>query len=283
MSRLLRLVPAAVILAAGAGCGVLPSQKGPPIESPTATTAIAQPAPIQPLTPPDSTPTPTPFPTPASAPATASGRGPGLQSLTELPSEPATGFEPAPDRDLFQLARELIWPPGSPDIPRVVNPEPVSFSQGRKETFWLIRFRSLEVYQAEFELRLVTDRAYWYIEKGTEVDQEALERGAREFEDNIYPAISEIFGREWSPGVDNDPHLNIIHARLQGVGGYFSSSDEHPREVYPYSNQRESIYINIAALPVGIGVRSFHTKEETARIPEIVQGAQVCERIICGV
>ena len=35
------------------------------------------------------------------------------------------------------------------------------------------------------------------------------------------------------------------------MGGYFSSSDEHPQEVYPYSNQRESIYINIAALPVG--------------------------------
>ena len=142
-------------------------------------------------------------------------------------------------------------PPGSPDIPRVVNPEPVIFSQGRKESFWLIRFLALDVYQAEFELRLVTDQAYWYIENGTEVNQEDLERGAREFEENIYPAISETFGREWSPGVDNDPHLNIIHARLQGVGGYFSSSDEHPQEVYPYSNQRESIYINIGALPVG--------------------------------
>ena len=39
----------------------------------------------------------------------------------------------------------------------------------------------------------------------------------------------------------------------------------------------------IACLPVGIGVRSFHTKEETALIPEIVQGVVVCERIICGV
>jgi tripeptide aminopeptidase len=39
----------------------------------------------------------------------------------------------------------------------------------------------------------------------------------------------------------------------------------------------------IAALPVGIGVRSFHTKEETALIPEVLQGAEVCQRIICGV
>lgn len=38
----------------------------------------------------------------------------------------------------------------------------------------------------------------------------------------------------------------------------------------------------IAALPVGIGVRSFHTKEETAIIPEVLLGAEVCQRIICG-
>ena len=250
MFRFLQLLPAAVILAAAAGCGEQAPQNPSASASPTAAPTIAQPAPTQSLT---ATPlsAPPPVSTPTRTPATVKGRGPGLQALTELPSEPATSFEPAPDRDLFQLAKELIWPPGSPDIPRVVNPEPVSFSQGRKETFWLIRFLALEVYQAEFELRLVTDQAYWYIEKGTEVDQEALERGAREFEENIYPKISETFGREWSPGVDNDPHLSIIHARLQGVGGYFSSSDEHPKEVYPYSNQRESIYINIAALPVG--------------------------------
>ena len=249
ISRFLLLLPAAVILAAAAGCGVQPPQKPAPNTLTTGTPAVAEPAPTQSLTAPPPAATPPPASTPATA--KAGGRGPGLQALTELPSEPATSFEPAPDRDLFQLARELIWPPGSPDIPRVVNPEPVSFSQGRKETFWLIRFLALEVYEAEFELRLVTDQAYWYIENGVEVDQEDLERGAREFEENIYPKISETFGREWSPGVDNDPHLNIIHARLQGVGGYFSSSDEHPQEVYPYSNQRESIYINIAALPVG--------------------------------
>ena len=255
LCRFFQLLLAAVILAAGASCGVLVPQKPSPTVSPTAPPAIAQPAPTQSLTATALTATPPPVPTATAtpAPAPARGRGPGLQALTELPSEAATGFEPAPERDLFQLAKELIRPPGSPDIPRVVNPEPVSFSQGRKESFWLIRFQALEVYQAEFELRLVTDQAYWYFENGTEIDQKALERGAREFEETIYPKVSETFGREWSPGVDNDPHLNIIHARLQGVGGYFSSSDEHPKEVYKYSNERESIYINIAALPVGSG------------------------------
>ena len=39
----------------------------------------------------------------------------------------------------------------------------------------------------------------------------------------------------------------------------------------------------IAALPVGIGVRSFHTKEETALITEVLQGAEMCQRLITAV
>ena len=39
----------------------------------------------------------------------------------------------------------------------------------------------------------------------------------------------------------------------------------------------------IVALPVGIGVRSFHTTNETAVISEIVQGAEMCEGVIRGV
>ena len=38
----------------------------------------------------------------------------------------------------------------------------------------------------------------------------------------------------------------------------------------------------IVALPVGIGVRSFHTTRETADILEIMQGARMCEGIIQG-
>ena len=39
----------------------------------------------------------------------------------------------------------------------------------------------------------------------------------------------------------------------------------------------------IVALPVGIGVQSFHTTKETAVISEVVQGAEMCEGLIRGV
>lgn len=38
----------------------------------------------------------------------------------------------------------------------------------------------------------------------------------------------------------------------------------------------------IVAFPVGIGVRSFHTTKETALIPEMLQGAEMCQRVIWG-
>ena len=39
----------------------------------------------------------------------------------------------------------------------------------------------------------------------------------------------------------------------------------------------------ISAVPVGIGVRNFHTREETATISEVLQGAEMSECIIRGV
>lgn len=133
----------------------------------------------------------------------------------------------------------------------MVNADPVSYTEGHRDTFWLVDLIDLAVYRRQFDLRLVSPRAYWYVEEGQTIRQSDIERAAAIFEKDIYPRVTAVFGQEWSPGVDNDPHLNIIHARLRGVGGYYSSTDEYPRSVYLYSNQREMIYINTASYQVG--------------------------------
>jgi immune inhibitor A len=191
--------------------------------------------------------------TPASAPGLPSDRlkDPEDQPPPTSTSPIASTFPPAPDRNLYQLSAQLSLHTDLPQIPRVVNPDPVSYAVGREDTFWLVNFRDMSMYQSEFELKLVTPRAYWYVEKDEPVSLGDLEQAAAQFEENVYPRVSAAFGQEWSPGVDNDPHLNIIHARLQGVAGYFSSSDEHPQSVAPYSNQREGIYINSRSLVLG--------------------------------
>ncbi len=162
---------------------------------------------------------------------------------------PANSFPVPPERDLYKLAAELL--PGPVSEERVVNPAPVHYEAGRQDTFWLVDLAELERYQSVFDLRLVTPHAYWYVEEGLKIDQRDLEEAAGHYEDTIYPRVTAAFGREWVPGVDNDPHLNVLNASLNLAGGYYSSTDEYPRSIRPNSNEREIIYINAAVIPVG--------------------------------
>ena len=159
-------------------------------------------------------------------------------------------FPDAPDRDLYELARALVLKT-TDSISPVVNPNPVSYAQGRRDTFQLTDQVDVRAYTTQATLRLVTPHAYWYVEDGVNVSQANLVASARTFEEEIYPRVTAVFGTEWTPGVDNDPHMTILHARLRGVAGYFSSVDEYPASVHQHSNQREMFYINNAVLRVG--------------------------------
>ena len=161
-----------------------------------------------------------------------------------------TRFSAAPDRDLFRLTKELVSSTG--EISRIVKSNPTEYQKGRTDTFWLVDLSNLETYQSEFELALVTPNAYWYVENGLDINLSDLERSASVFEDDIYPPVTGIFGSEWTPGIDNDPRLNILNASLSNVAGYYSSVDEYPISIRPKSNQREIIYINAkSVLPGG--------------------------------
>jgi immune inhibitor A len=245
------------------GCTTLATPTPPPVATPQPT---ERPVSSRPATNPDSNGVPSPTPgsdalsTPQAKPPTPDP-APGLPSdwlraqEGQSPSTPmpqvASAFPPAPDRNLYQLAAQLSLHTDPALIPRVVNPGPVSYTEGREDTFWLVNFLDMSVYQSEFELKLVTPGAYWYVEKDQPVSLGDLEQAAAQFEESVYPRVSDAFGQEWSPGVEHEPHLETVPARVQGVAGYFSSADEHPESVAPYSNQRETIYINSRSLVVG--------------------------------
>ena len=190
-------------------------------------------------------------------------------ALTEVPAQPsatplsiqgtaepepdalsvADDFPVPPDRDLFRLAMELL--PGVGNVNPVVRESSPALEAGHRETFKLVDLESLELYESDFELRLVSPNAYWFVEEGVDTSPEDLERSALEFEELIYPKVTGTFGTEWKPGLDGDPHLYIMNANLRGVGGYFNAADEYPRQVQPVSNEHEAIYINVRYLPIG--------------------------------
>lgn len=159
-------------------------------------------------------------------------------------------FPEAPDRNLYELARSLVLKTPDPIEP-IANSDPVSYEEGRKDTFWVTDSLNIRTYTTDATLRLVSPHAYWYVEDGARVSNSGLARAAQVFEEEIYPRVTSAFGSEWTPGVDNDPRLTILHARLSGVHGYFSAVDEYPLTVHQHSNEREMIYLNSRSLGVG--------------------------------
>ena len=254
----------AAVIAAVAGCSGQESTREAPrltVESASPTHTVV-PSPLPTSSPtssvgqdlgsrPDPSREPTASPSSTFAPDSTPGSIGTTAAATPGPTvEPAVAFPDAPERDLYELARALLLKSPAP-ILRVVNPDPVSYSEGRRDTFWVTDLQELRPYTIQSTLRLVSPHAYWYVEDGSDASQGDLERAAGVFEEEIYPRVSAAFGTEWTPGVDNDPHLTILHARLRGAAGYFSSVDEYPSSVHPHSNQREIIYINNASLRIG--------------------------------
>ncbi len=103
-------------------------------------------------------------------------------------------------------------------------------------------------------LNRIGNYVYFYIDnswwekldssKQSEINQEIYEL-SNEFERNIYPTLTSVFGKEWRPGIDNDLKITVlIHPMKKNVGGYFNSGDEYSRLENPFSNQREMVYLN---------------------------------------
>jgi peptidoglycan hydrolase-like protein with peptidoglycan-binding domain len=67
-----------------------------------------------------------------------------------------------------------------------------------------------------------------------------------EFSNKIYPILTSVFGKEWSPGVDGDEKITILfHAMNSNEGGYFRTADEYVKLQVPDSNEREMVYLSL--------------------------------------
>jgi len=156
-----------------------------------------------------------------------------------------------PVRDLHELAIRLRGVP--PDTPRTVNPEGApDYPVGTCRTFHASNVDTDEQFDLTACLRYKNDVVYMWVEDGVKVDEADLKAAADLFATKTYPTNRAFFGSEWSPGVDNDPRLHILHARNLGdtVAGYYSSADEFVPAVREDSNAMEMFYIQIENVTV---------------------------------
>jgi hypothetical protein len=103
-------------------------------------------------------------------------------------------------------------------------------------------------------LVLETDKLYFYIDNswwqslysGDKNDiLTNLSNLSTEFQNKIYPILSVNYGEEWNPGIDSDSKITVlIHPMKKSAGGYFNPGNEYLKIQFPFSNEREMVYIN---------------------------------------
>jgi immune inhibitor A len=136
------------------------------------------------------------------------------------------------------------------DIPTVARTTPLDVKVGEVETFWVADFATDTNYQITAKLRYTGSIVLMYVDTAIDesVDQAALEQSAKQFEEQIYPRDRELFGQEWSPGVDGDVRLTIVNTALRGgAAGYFSAADEVVKAANRFSNEREMFVMGVTA------------------------------------
>ncbi len=142
---------------------------------------------------------------------------------------------------------------------------------GDLDSFWVSDLIENKVYEVSSELAYISDHAYWFFEKDALPSLGTLQFISDTFESSIYPRLTQTLGQEWVPGIDNDVHLYILHTPINGVAGYYSMSDEYPREIARYSNEYEILYIDPSSARLG---STFYFELLTHELQHAIHWAQ---------
>ncbi len=103
-------------------------------------------------------------------------------------------------------------------------------------------------------LLAISPHAYFWFDSSLSVDSMQVQEVSNRFAEDYYPRITELWGQEWRPGVDNDPRFSILHLASftdDDELGYFDSGDEYPLTINSSSNEQEIVYLNMAAISLG--------------------------------
>lgn len=103
-------------------------------------------------------------------------------------------------------------------------------------------------------LMATVGNTYFWVDNRLDYNQADVTAAAERLMEDYYPRLTNLFGQEWQPGIDNDPHFSILHLSGEADGselGYFSDTDEYPRELYSESNEEELVYLIMGPLEFG--------------------------------
>ncbi|MEP6895080.1 MAG: hypothetical protein ABI986_05680, partial [Chloroflexota bacterium] len=148
-----------------------------------------------------------------------------------------------PENDPYELACRLR---SICNVSKTMPAPAKPFKVGDKQKFWLSNSDTSQNFQIDATLMYITPHTYFWAQDGSDAKQSDFKSLMDTFENKIYPKDREFFGSEWTPGVDNDPHLYIVYGGDIGstIAGYFSSADEYNPQARKDSNGHEMFVIN---------------------------------------
>ena len=107
-------------------------------------------------------------------------------------------------------------------------------------------------------LRKVTNQLYFYVEDAwwnlLSVQRRndilgSLDTLALNFEGEIYPSLTGLFGTENNPGIDEDSHITVlIHRMKENIRGYFNTADGYTKFETSTTNEREMVYLAVEGI-----------------------------------
>ena len=123
------------------------------------------------------------------------------------------------------------------------------------------------------QLIKITNRLYFYADKQwfnnltvankNEINNKLYDLG-NEFEYRIYPILTQAFGFEDNPGIDNDLRIFVVfHKMNSDIGGYMQTEDNYSSQIYSRSNEGQMIYLNADnILPLSSNNLNYHLAHE---------------------
>ncbi len=244
--RLQRCLPALWLCAALLlGCGLWPEARSHLSDAPGH-------SPPTRATPPDVGIPKDPLPPTRAATETPPPSSPSPPPLTPHPTPDLTAQlaqNPMPAADPISLAAGLL--PTEEDPPRAGHAAPQPTGRGVSRSFWVGDLQAGRMRLVDATLRVQTEHVEMWVENGASVDDEALQDSARILEEHILPTVRASVVPDWHPGTDDNPRLAVLNVHITGVAGYFAAANLYPREVTPYSNEREMFVMNLSAVTPG--------------------------------
>jgi immune inhibitor A len=148
-----------------------------------------------------------------------------------------------PANDPYELACRLQ---GLCNVPETLPAPSKAYQVGDRREFWIENSDTSRNFQVGATLRYITPHSYFWVEDGVPAKDADIAALMDTFEDKIYPTDRRFFGSEWTPGVDNDPHIYVLYVRGIGAStaGYYSTPDELNPEIRKYSNAAELFVFN---------------------------------------